>query len=126
VSRKQPQRAKRLKQNGPTVPRESITDPAEAVERIVPRRQLLLEDGDVLIVRAPSGLSLTGRVYQLRVRGAGPLAGRFVSFEHAAAAGDQLAAGECVRLFYVDSDSEQEVPHLLKDYRPTRKPKPNR
>ena len=120
MSRKEPQRAKRLKPNGALAPRAPITDAAEAVERIVPRRQLLFEDGDVIIMRAPSGLSLTGRVFQLRVRGAGPIAGRFVSFEHAAAAGDQLAGRQQVRLFYVDSDSEQEVPYLLKDYRPAR------
>ena len=101
-------------------------DAAEAVERIVPRRQLLFENGDVIIVRVPSGLNLTGRLYQLRIRGSGPIAERFVSFEHAAAAGDQVAAQARVRLFYVDSDSEYEVPHLLKDYRPGRPPDPNR
>jgi hypothetical protein len=96
-------------------------DPAEAVERIVPRRQLLFEDGDVIIALAPSGVSLTGRVYQLRLRGLGPIAGQFVSFEHATAAGDQVAAARRVRLFYVDgAESEQEVRHLLKDYRPGR------
>ena len=85
-------------------------DAAEAVERIVPRRQLLFENGDVIIVRIPSGLNLTGRLYQLfRIRGSGPIAERFVSFEHAAAAGDQVAAQARVRLFYVDSDSEYEV-----------------
>ena len=108
------------------MPRPPLVDAAEAVERIVPRRQLLFENGDVIIVRVPSGLNLTGRLYQLRIRGSGPIAERFVSFEHAAGAGDQVAAQARVRLFYVDSDSEYEVPHLLKDYRPAKPSTPNR
>ena len=94
-------------------------DPAEAVERIVSRRQLIFQDGDVVIVRIPGGLSATTRsVYQLRLRGKGPVPGRFANFDHAVAAGDQLATQRRVRLFYIDSDAEHEIPHLLKDYRP--------
>ena len=37
-------------------------DRAEAVERIVSRRQLLVEDGDVLIVREAGGLRGVSRV----------------------------------------------------------------
>jgi hypothetical protein len=92
-------------------------DPVEAVERIVPRRQLLLEDGDVLIMREPGGLRAGSRVvYQLRIRGVGALSDqRFASFEHAAARGEELATKAKVRLFYFES--RQEPPHLLKDAR---------
>jgi hypothetical protein len=97
-------------------------DPSEAVERIVSGRRLLFDDGDVLILRGPGGLRSDARsVYQLRVRGEGPLPRRYVSFDHAAAAGDQLARSRRVRLFYIDSDALQEVPRLLKDYRPSSK-----
>jgi hypothetical protein len=97
-----------------------LVDPSEAVERIVSRRQLLFEDGDVVIMRGPAGLRSDARsVYHLRLRGQGPLSARFVNFDHAAAAGEQLARDRRVRLYYIDSDAVQEVPHLLKDYRPS-------
>ena len=98
----------------------AMVDPSEAVERIVSRRQLLFDDGDVVIMRGPAGLRSDARsVYHLRLRGQGPLTARFVNFDHAAAAGDQLARDRRVRLYYIDSDAVQEVPHLLKDYRPS-------
>ncbi len=97
-------------------------DPAEAVERIVPRRHLLFEDGDVIIVAVPGALQYMPRqqIYGLRIRGTGPTGGRYVTFEHATAAGDELAARLRVRLFYVETNGDSEVPHLLKDYRPPR------
>jgi hypothetical protein len=104
----------------PERPPSPLVDPSEAVERIVSRRQLLFEDGDVVIMRGPAGLRSDARsVYHLRVRGKGPLSARFVNFDHAAAAGEQLARDRRVRLYYIDSDAVQEVPHLLKDYRPS-------
>lgn len=98
-------------------PLRPLDDPAEAVERIVPRRQLLLENGDVLILRENGGIREGSRVvYQLRVRGQGAIPdGRFASFEHAAARGEELATQRKVRLFYFES--AQEPPHLLKDAR---------
>ena len=98
----------------PTPP---LADPAEAVERIVPRRQLLLEDGDVLMMREAGGLREGSRVvYQLRIRGLRAIPDqRFASFEHAAARGEELATKARVRLFYFES--EQDPPHLLKDAR---------
>jgi hypothetical protein len=85
----------------PSNPLRPLDDPAEAVERIVPRRQLLVEDGDVLIMREAGGLREGSRVvYQLRIRGSGPIADqRFASFEHAAARGEELATKAKVRLF---------------------------
>lgn len=96
-----------------------LADPAEAVERIVGRRKLLFEDGDVIIVHVSGGLKERRPVYQLRIRGSGPVGERFVGFEHAVAAGEQIAATRQVRLFYVASDdTEHDIPYLLKDYRP--------
>jgi hypothetical protein len=94
-----------------------LDDPAETVERIVPRRQLLLEDGDVLIMREAGGLREGSRVvYQLNIRGSGPIHDqRFASFEHAAARGEELATRAKVRLFYYES--REEPPFLLKDAR---------
>jgi hypothetical protein len=95
-------------------------DPAEAVERIVPRRHLLFEDGDVLIVRTSATLrpAELQSVYELRIRGLGGIGERFASFEHAVARGDQLATARRVRLMYVEAPDDP--PHLLKDYRPKR------
>jgi len=113
--------APRKKKPGASPPAPML-DPSEAVERIVSRRQLLFEDGDVVIMRGPGGLRSDERsVYHLEVRGHGPIASRFVNSDHAAAAGDQLAKARGVRLYYLDSDSAHEVPHLLKDYRPSAK-----
>jgi hypothetical protein len=101
----------------PHDPTRPLDDPAETVERIVPRRLLLLEDGDVLIMREAGGLREGSRVvYQLRIRGSGPIPDqRFASFEHAAARGEELATSARVRLFYFES--QQEPPFLLKDAR---------
>ena len=101
----------------PSNPFRPLDDPAEAVERIVPRRQLLVEDRDVLILREAGGLREGSRVvYQLRIRGSGPIADqRFASFEHAAARGEELATKAKVRLF--SFESQQEPPFVLKDAR---------
>jgi hypothetical protein len=93
-----------------------LKDPAEAVERIVPRRLLKVEDGDVLIVRTAAGFRVGQRdVYELRDRSGGVPTERFASFERAAAAGEQIATSRRSRLFY--ADSEYESPHLLSDFR---------
>ena len=102
----------------PQDPTRPLDDPAETVERIVPRRLLLLEDGDVLIMREAGGLREGSRVvYQLRIRGSGAIPDqRFASFEHSAARGEELATRARVRLLYFES--QQEPPFLLKDARP--------
>ena len=109
--------ASERRQLPPGEPIPPLADPEEAVERIIPRRQLLLEDGDVLIMREAGGLREGSRVvYQLRIRGSGPIADqRFASFEHAAARGEELATNAKVRLFYFES--KKEPPFLLKDAR---------
>ena len=101
-------------------------DPAEAVERVLSRRQLIVEDGDVVIAREAAGLlrgtfgidSLTGPsspMYRLIVRGHVDDSRRvFATYERAIVDGESLAAEHRVRLFY----DEDGALTLLKDYRP--------
>ena len=42
-------------------------------------------------------------MYALSEQGSGPLPGRFATFEHALAAGDDLARARRMRLFYQES-----------------------
>lgn len=87
-----------------------------AMERLVSRRRLKVQDGDVVIARTTGGLGAPSRaIYQLRVQGTTALAEPFASFEHAAARGEELAKKRNVRLFYVEE--ENEPPHLLTDAR---------
>ena len=67
-------------------------------------------------MREAGGLREGSRVvYQLRIRGSGPIPDqRFASFEHAAR-GEELATRARVRFFYFES--QQEPPFLLKDAR---------
>lgn len=91
-------------------------DAAETVERLISRRQLVVEDGDVLIVRAQGGLVSARRpLYELRIYGHSMRVERFATFEHAAAHGEEIATRQHVRLFYADNDDDR--PHLLKDAR---------
>lgn len=102
----------------PPRPTPPLADPAETVQRLVPRRHLLIQDGDIIIARVSAGLlsaTFTRNVYELRIRGRGPTGDRFANFEHAAAAGEQLARLRKVRLFYLEDADE--APHLLKDNR---------
>ena len=55
-------------------------------------------------------------LYALSEQGIGRLAGRFASFEHGLAAGDDLARARSVRL--VDQESVAGPTQLLRDYRP--------
>src|SRR5688572_17561036 len=97
----------------PIPPNDDFT---EAVQRIVPRRHLIVQDGDVLIMRESGGFVGAGRlVYELRIQGTGPTPDKFASFAHAAARGEELARNRKVRLFYFES--REEAPFLLKDAR---------
>jgi hypothetical protein len=104
-------------------------DPAEAVERVLSRRQLLVEDGDIVIAREAAGIlrgtfgidSLTGSsspTYRLIVRGRLDDSRQvFATYERAIVEGESLAAEHHVRLFY----DEDGALTLLKDYRPATK-----
>jgi hypothetical protein len=101
-------------------------DPAETVERLLSRRQLIVEDGDVVIAREGAGLarsassvaSLSGpssSQYRLVVRGHHDGIRRiYATYERAVIDGEALAAERRVRLFYAEEASFA----LLKDYRP--------
>ena len=92
-------------------------DPVEAMERIVPRRKLLTETGDVFITRAVASLRPTNEreLFLITRQDIGLVPGRFTKFEHAVAAGDELATRLKVRLYLVDSPAHP--PQLLKDCR---------
>jgi len=92
-------------------------DPVEAVERIVSRRKLLIERGDLFISRSASAVrgSAEGDVYVLTRQDLGPMPGRFTSFENAVVAGGELATRHRVRLYFLESPDH--LPHLLKDCR---------
>lgn len=103
-------------------------DPVEAVERVLSRRQLIVEDGDVVIAREGAGLlrgpfgiesrSPSGSTYRLIVRGQHDDSRRvFATYERAIVDAEALAAEDRVRLFY----DENGALTLLKDYRPATK-----
>jgi hypothetical protein len=103
----------------PPKPIPPSADTAETVERVVSRRQLIVERGDILVTRVSGGFSPTSRaVYQLRVNGTGPLPERFANFDRAIAAGNVLAVRAFVRLFYLEN--EQDPPYLIQDFRRNR------
>ena len=94
---------------------------SEAVERILPKRQLQIEAGDVVITREPvprvNPLStLTSRPWQYRlaIYPEAPEGYRiFTAFQHAALAAEQIATEKHARIIYV----EEGVPSLLTNYR---------
>src|SRR5262245_8718145 len=91
-------------------------DPAEAVERVVSRRQLIVEPGDIVLARETVAHESSWQ-YRLHVHpepSHGSLANVFARFDWAAAAGEDRAANSKVRLFY----DEDGVLTLLQDYRP--------
>ena len=92
-------------------------DPVEAMERIVSRRKLLIEKGDVFITRtvAPVRSTTDRDLFLLTRQDIGPVPGRFTKFEQAVAAGDELATRLKVRLYFQESATH--APHLLKDCR---------
>ena len=94
--------------------------PAEAVERIVPRRQLRLEQGDVVIIRErlPRLIRISGQTPKWRFRVyVHPMpthgAPTFTSFAAAAGQAEQMANERRSRLMFVEDD----IPSLLANYR---------
>ena len=108
----------RRKSDGPTrIPPNA--DPAGALERLVSRKQLRRESGDVVIARELMPRlqpSATGTRWWYRV-GIFPGPGRedrvFVEFHHAATHGEHLAAQTRARLLFVEDGTSS----LLNDYR---------
>ena len=110
--------------SNPTDPRSGLIriPPAEAaseaIERLVSKRQLQVERGDVVVLREPvprlkQSSSPLWR-YRLFVHPAADSDGRvFNSFQHAASEAEQLAAQRRARLLYVENG----VPSLVNDHR---------
>jgi len=95
-------------------------DLPEAVERIISRRQILIEAGDVVIRRErvprvnPMASAPTPWRFRVLVSPAPSGGGLvFTSFQHAASEAEQMAARGHSRVVYVEDD----LPTLLADYR---------
>ena len=102
-------------------------DPAETVERILARRQLIIEEGDIVVAREIAGIwhagpgltsptTVSRSQYRILVRGErdDEIERVFAKYDRAVIDAELLAAGRRVRLFY----SEGNALTLLKDYRP--------
>lgn len=102
-------------------------DPAETVERVLGRRQLIVEEGDIVVVREVAGIwhagpgltsptTVSRSQYRIVVRGQGDdeIERVFAKYDRAVMDGEVLAANRRVRLFY----SEDNAITLLRDYRP--------
>ena len=94
--------------------------PAEAVERIVGRRALLIAPGDVVVSREPlpkvNPRPLTQQPqwrFRVCIQGVPRSSLFFTSFTHAASRGEELATTRHTRLVFVEDD----IPSLLADYR---------
>lgn len=101
-------------------------DPADTVERILTRRQLI-EEGDIVVAREIAGIwhagpgltsptTMSRSQYRILVRGErdDEIERVFAKYDRAVMDGELLAADRRVRLFY----SEGNALTLLKDYRP--------
>jgi hypothetical protein len=100
---------------------------AETVERVLTRRQLLVEEGDVVVMREVSGIwhagpgltsptTVSRSQYRILVGGERDDESErvFARYDRAVMDAEILAADRRVRLFY----SEGNALTLLKDYRP--------
>src|SRR5262245_18043631 len=102
------------------------SDP-ETVERLLTRRQLIVEEGDVVVVPEVAGIwhagpgltsptTVSRSQYRILVRGEGEAEVErvFATYDRWVMEGEVLAANRRVRLFY----SEDNAITLLRDYRP--------
>ena len=101
--------------------------PAEAVERIAGRKQLIIARGDVVVTREPLPKVNTNPLtreqqwrFRVCVEGVAGSSQFFSNFAYAASRGEELATAKRARLLLV----EDYIPSLLADYResPRRQP----
>jgi hypothetical protein len=91
----------------------------EVVERLVSRRPITPEDGDVMIVRErvprvnPRAKFAQPWRYRVTVRGGAIGQHTFTSFPHAASEAEHLASTRNTRVVYIEDDA----PTVLGDYR---------
>lgn len=116
--------AKRSHSNAPH--RIPPTDaPADAIERLLPRKALQLVAGDVIVARERVPRVNTNPIsplpqwrYRVSVHNDPRSQSQvFTGFVHAAAAADQLGAALKARVMFI----EDEIPSLLTDYRSHRR-----
>ena len=94
--------------------------PAEALERISPRRTLALVQGDIVVAREPlpkltpgSGPREQQWRYRVCVQGQPRTSQYFTSFAPAAGYAEELAQTRNARIMFL----EDQVPSMLADYR---------
>jgi hypothetical protein len=94
--------------------------PAEAVERIAGRKQLVIDRGDVVVSREPLPKVNTNPLsreqqwrFRVCIQGVRQSTQFFTSFAPAASRADELATEKRARLLLVEDD----IPMLLADYR---------
>jgi hypothetical protein len=94
--------------------------PADAVERIAGRKQLIIDHGDVIVARERLPKVNTNPItreqqwrFRVCIHGADGRSHFFTSFAHAASLGEELATAKRTRLVFV----EDGIPSLLADYR---------
>jgi hypothetical protein len=102
-------------------------DPANTVDRILTGRQLIIEEGDIVVAREIAGIwhagpgltsptTVSRSQYRILVRGErdDEIERVFAKYDRAVMDGELLAADRRVRLFYSDGNALT----LLRDYRP--------
>src|SRR5262249_26538691 len=93
-------------------------DPAEAAERALSARQLIVEEGDIVVAREVAGIwhagpgltsptTMSRSQYRIVVRGRrdDEIERVFAKYDRAVMDGEVLAANRRVRLFYSDGNS---------------------
>ena len=88
-------------------------DPAEAIERLISRRQLKIQPGDIVVTRIQAVSTTRRESFLLEIAGDGGPGETFATFEHAAVRGEFLAQEHTCRLFF--RESRQALPSLLMD-----------
>jgi hypothetical protein len=96
-------------------------DPNETLQRVIPKRQIQVQDGDVVVRRErlprlnPYAIAPPPYRYLVMVYpGVTPIH-TYSGFQHAATEAEQMAARGRARVIYIEDD----VPTVLADHRPS-------
>jgi hypothetical protein len=84
-------------------------------DRLISRRHLLIESGDVFITKIAVIWSGNPVRYRVAHDKDGPAIGEYCTYDEAVKAGDAVAMSEGVRLYY--REGAEVVPQLLRDCR---------
>jgi hypothetical protein len=94
-------------------------DPSETLQRVIPKRQIQVQNGDVVVRRErfprlnPSAIALPPYRFLVLIHPSATASHTFSGFQHAATEAEQLAARRRARVIYI----EDEAPIVLADYR---------